>query len=514
VQAVLSVSDKQGIVELGQALAALGVRIFSTGNTQRALANAGVAAEPVSALTGFPELLDGRVKTLHPAIHGGILARRDNPAHLQQLAEAGIAPIDIVVVNLYPFAQTIARPETTLAEALEQIDIGGPTLIRAAAKNFPAVLPLVDPADYEAVLAALRDHGPDLAQRRRLAAKAFAHVAAYDATIASYLSQTEGDGARELPETLTLRFSKLQELRYGENPQQAAAFYREAQPVAGSIVTARQLQGKELSFNNILDGDAALQIVRSFAAPTVAIVKHTNPCGLASDAAGDLVAAHHAARAGDPVSAFGGIVGVNREVDAALAQALQPFFYELIVAPGFSAQAQQILAAKTNLRLLAVTMDVGEGRSWDYRRVSGGLLVQRADSLADDMPADWRVVTQRAPGAAELRALGFAWRACMFVKSNAIVIAGEQALYGMGAGQPSRLDSVLIAARKAGERARGAALASDAFFPKADGVEAAAASGVTAIVQPGGSQGDAEVIAAADALGLAMVFTGRRHFRH
>jgi phosphoribosylaminoimidazolecarboxamide formyltransferase/IMP cyclohydrolase len=514
VYAILSVSDKRGLVEFGQALQSLGVRIFSTGNTQRALSAAGVRAEPISTLTSFPELLDGRVKTLHPAVHAGILARRDRPEHLAQLAAHQLATIDLVAVNLYPFAETIARPETLLNDALEQIDIGGPTLIRAAAKNFPAVLPLVDPDDYGPVIAALKAGEVELSARRRLAAKAFAHTAAYDSLIASYLGEAE-TGEAELPTTLTLSFAKIQSLRYGENPQQAAAFYREMRPPASSIVAARQLQGKELSFNNILDGDAALQIVQSFDAPTVTIVKHTNPCGLASLADdGKLVAAHKAARSGDPLSAFGGIVGLNRPVDAALAEALAPFFYELIVAPDFSEQARAILAAKPNLRLLAVPMQPLSASTWDYRRVSGGLLVQHADSLGEDDPASWRLVTRRAPTTEERQALAFAWQACAFVKSNAIVIAGAGTLYGMGAGQPSRLDSVMIAVRKAGARARGAALASDAFFPKPDGLEAAAKAGVTAVVQPGGSQADDEVIAAADELGMTMLFTGRRHFRH
>lgn len=504
--AIVSVANKQGIAALGHALHALNVSIFSTGNTKQALEAAGVPAQPISALTGFPELLDGRVKTLHPGVHGGILARRDRPEHLEQLAAHGIAPIDLVVVNLYPFAQTIANPETTLDQALEQIDIGGPAMLRAAAKNFGAVLPLVDPADYDAVVEALRAGDVPVELRRRLAAKAFGHTAAYDALIAAYLAD------EPLPPDLILPWRRVQTLRYGENPHQQAAFYAEPAAAAGTIAAAHQLQGKELSFNNILDADAALRIVQSMAAPTVTIVKHTNPCGLACD--DDLVTAHKAARAGDPVSAFGGIVGINRPVDGALAQALAPFFYELIVAPAFTPAARQALAAKANLRLIEVPTAAPVDAGWNYRRVSGGLLVQTTDSLAGDNRAAWRVVSKRQPDEAEWQALAFAWQAAAFVTSNAIVIAQGTTLLGMGAGQPSRLDSVQIAAAKAGERARGAVLASDAFFPKADGVEAAAAAGIAAIIQPGGSQADAEVIAAADALGLTMVLTGRRHFRH
>lgn len=505
-RAIISVSDKTGLESFARDLSARGITIFSTGGTQRSLEQAGVAARPISELTGFPEILDGRVKTLHPAVHGGILFRRDRPEHRQQLAELNIGAIDLVVVNLYPFRETVARPEVTLDEALEQIDIGGPTLLRAAAKNFPHVLVVVDPADYGRVLTALDNPVALPTLRRELAAKAFAHTAAYDSAIAAYLHTTP------FPATLTLALTKAQELRYGENPHQAAAFYREASAAPGTLAMAEQLQGKELSFNNLLDADAALQIVRAFEAPTVAIIKHTNPCGLASHP--DLVQAHAAARAGDPVSAFGGIVGVNRPVDGALAGVLQRYFYEVIVAPAFSEEARAILAAKTNLRLLAVPMDAAGATAYDYRRVSGGLLVQVADTLANDDPAQWQVVTERTPTPEQWHALQFAWRACAFVKSNAIVLARDQALIGMGAGQPSRVDAVLIAVRKAGARAHGSVLASDAFFPKPDGVEAAAAAGVAAIVQPGGSQADGEVIAAANRLGLAMVFTGRRHFRH
>jgi phosphoribosylaminoimidazolecarboxamide formyltransferase/IMP cyclohydrolase len=506
-RAIISVSDKTGLASFAQGLAQQGIDIYSTGGTLKALQQANVAAQSISEITNFPEILDGRVKTLHPAVHGGILHRRDDAEHRFQIEQHGIAPIDLVVVNLYPFAQTIAQADVTLSEALEQIDIGGPTLVRAAAKNFADVLVVIDPADYQQVLEAITQNEIDLQLRRRLAAKAFAHTAAYDSAIAAYLS------SEQFPATLPLAWHKAYDLRYGENPHQPAAFYREPGTIRGTIADAKPLQGKELSFNNLLDADAALQIVRSFDAPTVAIIKHTNPCGLASH--DDLVAAHAAARSGDPVSAFGGIVGINRTVDGRLAEAMQRYFYEVIVAPHFDDRAREIFARKANLRLLEIPTEGARGTLlWDYRRVSGGLLVQAADDVHGDDPATWQVVTQHAPTPEQMTALQFAWKACAFVKSNAIVLVQEQTLVGMGAGQPSRVDSVKIAASKAGERAQNSVLASDAFFPKPDGVEAAAAAGVAAIIQPGGSQADADVIAAADRLGLAMVFTGRRHFRH
>jgi phosphoribosylaminoimidazolecarboxamide formyltransferase/IMP cyclohydrolase len=505
VRAIISVSDKRGVVELGRGLVELGVEIFSTGGTLKALTEGGVKAASISKLTGFPEILEGRVKTLHPAVHGGILHRRDRADDVAQLDEHGISAIDLVVVNLYPFRETIRRPAIEIKDALEQIDIGGPTMLRAAAKNFPHVLPLVDPTDYEPVLEALAAGGVSIEQRRRLAAKTFAHTAAYDSAIAAYLAQDD------FPDTLPMAWHKIQKLRYGENPHQPGAWYREDGDVAGTISSARQLQGKELSFINILDADAALQIVRGFDAPVATILKHTNPCGLASNE--DLVAAHAAARSGDPVSAFGGIVGVNRQVDRRLAEAMSRYFYEIVLAPDFTDEAREIFAAKQNLRLLEVDMDRPLNPGLDLRRVTGGLLVQAADPIADD-GGEWRVVTERAPTQEQLDALQFAWKACGFVKSNAIVLVQGTALVGMGAGQPSRVDATAIAARKAGDRARGSVLASDAFFPKPDGVETAAEAGVVAIVQPGGSQGDEECIAAANRLGIAMVFTGRRHFRH
>lgn len=504
-RALISVSDKRGLADFARSLTEHGGELYSTGGTKAALVAEHIAVHSVSELTNFPEILGGRVKTLHPAIHGGILARRDVADDLAQLDQHAIGLIDLVVVNLYPFAQTIARPEVTLAEAVEQIDIGGPTMVRAAAKNHSHVVVVVDPADYGRVAAALREQTITPELRRELAAKAFAHTAAYDSAIAAYLT-TESS-----PATLPLAWERVQTLRYGENPHQAAAFYRAPTAAPNTLAHALQLQGKELSYNNLLDADAALQIVQNFAEPTVAIIKHSNPCGLASHE--KLVTAHEQARAGDPVSAFGGIVGINRPVDGALADVLKKYFYEVIIAPDFTDLALMNLADKQNLRLLKVPADQIIKPGWDYRSVSGGLLVQQTDIVANDDTA-WRVATQTVPTDEQMAALRWAWRACAYVKSNAIVLVQGQQLIGMGAGQPSRVDSVQIAVRKAGARAQGSVLASDAFFPKADGVQAAIAAGVQAIVQPGGSQGDAEVVAAADAAGIAMVLTGNRHFRH
>jgi phosphoribosylaminoimidazolecarboxamide formyltransferase/IMP cyclohydrolase len=513
-RAIVSVSDKTELDLLGRGLAELGCEIFATGGTQRALEAAGVPVRPVSALTGFPEILGGRVKTLHPAVHGGILARRALQADRDDLARHGLVPIDLVAVNLYPFEQTIDRPEVALAEALEQIDIGGPTMLRAAAKNFAAVLPLCDPADYEEGLEALRrPDGPDVAFRRRLAAKAFRHTAVYDSLVAAYL----GVGEEAWPDEMPLALRRVQELRYGENPQQRAAFYsmvRPGQGVAG-LVGARQLQGKPLSYNNILDADAAWGVASDFQPVTVAIIKHTNPCGLASvkgPADDDSLKAYELALAGDPLAAFGGIVAVNAPVEGSLARRIVERFYEIVLAPEFSPEALEVLAARPNLRVLALPPVSRTELVW--RSVAGGVLVQEGDRLRAAEVAAGRVVTRRAPTEEEWETLSFAWRAVRHVKSNAIVLAQGNALVGMGAGQPSRVAAVEIALDRAGPRAEGAVLASDAFFPKADGVEAAARAGVQAIVQPGGSRGDEEVIAAADAAGMAMVLTGTRHFLH
>ena len=518
-RALISVSDKTGLEPFGRGLAELGFEIYSTGGTHRTLAEAGVPVRSVSDLTGFPEILGGRVKTLHPAVHGGILARRDVPSDLAELDRQGLGLLDLVAVNLYPFEKTVAQPGTPLSAALEQIDIGGPTLLRAAAKNYPAVLVLSEPADYPLVLEALRQPaGAGEAFRRRLAAKAFRHVAVYDAVIAATLGAGEPGWPGELP----LGLRKVDELRYGENPQQMAAFYRlaGAQRAAG-LANAQQIQGKPLSYNNILDADAAWAVVSDFPPATVAIIKHTNPCGLAR--AGDPLVAYEQALAGDPLAAFGGIVAANTPVDASLAQRLVERFYEIVLAPAFTDEAVAILAGRPNLRVLALPLEEPATRL-TWRSVVGGMLIQEADRVDGSEVNQARVVTRRQPTEQEWAALGFAWRAVRHVKSNAIVLvqglaedqalAEAAALVGMGAGQPSRVASVEIAIERAGSRAQGAVLASDAFFPKADGVEVAARAGIQTIIQPGGSLGDEEVIAAADAAGLAMVFTGSRHFLH
>jgi phosphoribosylaminoimidazolecarboxamide formyltransferase/IMP cyclohydrolase len=513
VKAIVSVSNKTGVVEFARGLAELGFEVYSTGGTHKALEEAGVAAGSVSDLTGFPQILDGRVKTLHPAVHGGILARRDRPAHMEELKRSGIGTIDLVAVNLYPFVQTVVREGVTLEDALENIDIGGPTMIRAAAKNFPHVLVLVDPADYPRALEMLRSGQVPLDERRRLALKAFQHVASYDTAIAQYL-RADTD---TFPEELTLPLHKLFDLRYGENPHQKAAVYRENSVFWGGktwgIVAAEQLHGKELSYNNFLDAEAAWRASLDFAAPTAVIVKHTNPCGLASNE--DLLDAYRRALAGDPVSAFGGIVAVNRELTESVAEEMAKTFYEIVVAPAFSEGALAILRKKQDLRILRLDPQaaIGCGKAPDYRRISGGLLLQEPDAFPDDS-IELKVVTQRAPTEAEVADLRFAWRVAKHVKSNAIVLVKDRELLGMGAGQPNRVTSVHLALRRAEDRARGSVLGSDAFFPFPDGVEMAAKGGVTAIIEPGGSIRDAEVIKMADAHGLAMVFTGIRHFKH
>jgi phosphoribosylaminoimidazolecarboxamide formyltransferase / IMP cyclohydrolase len=508
-RALVSVSDKSGVVELARELAALGIELLSTGGTAKLLQKEGLAVTEVSSYTGFAEMLDGRVKTLHPKIHGGLLARRDDPQHMQAIRAAGISPIDLLVVNLYPFAATVADPDCSLETAIENIDIGGPAMLRAAAKNYAGVTVLVDPADYARVLSELRAGGVAEATRFALAKKAFAHTAAYDGAIANYLSSREGG----FPETLTLQLQKLQELRYGENPHQRAAFYRDAHPVAGSLASYRQVQGKELSFNNIADADAAWECVKSFGEPACVIVKHANPCGVAT--AESLLEAYDKAFRCDPVSAFGGILAFNRALDRVAAQALGRQFAEVIIAPRVEPEAQKEFAAKANLRVLEVPMS-HEVQVLDYTRVGGGLLVQTSDAeLLSDK--DLKVVTRKRPTEAQERDLLFAWRVAKFVKSNAIVFCAGGATLGIGAGQMSRLDSVRVAALKAKDaklNLRGAVVASDAFFPFRDGLDALADAGAAAVIQPGGSVRDAEVIAAADERGIAMLFTGMRHFRH
>jgi phosphoribosylaminoimidazolecarboxamide formyltransferase/IMP cyclohydrolase len=538
-RALLSVSDKSGLVRFASGLLQLGVTLISTGGTARVLREAGLAVTDVTEVTGFPEMLDGRVKTLHPRIHGGLLGVRGNPVHERQMAAHGIAPIDLAAINLYPFEAATAKPDVSLEEAVENIDIGGPAMLRSAAKNFQAVAVLVDPADYESVLDELqRNHGAlSLTTRFDLARKAFAHTARYDALIAGFLERVEvaPDGSRlaaggrpegarrSFPSILHLRLEKLQELRYGENPHQRAALYRDPAE-RGGIAAARQLQGKELSYNNLMDLHAAWELAREWSEPVAAIIKHTNPCGVAT--AAELVQAYIRARETDPVSAYGGILGLNHPLDAATAREIASTFVEAIIAPAYAPEALTILREKKNLRLLelpAGTGDRGPGLpdvakqagtgGYEMRRVSGGMLVQDRDDVDLD-PASLKVVTKRAPTEQQMRALTFAWRVAKHVKSNAIVLASESATVGIGAGQMSRVDSVRLARMKANFPTQGTALASDAFFPFRDGVDAAAEAGVTAIVQPGGSVRDAEVIAAADEHGMAMLFTGIRHFRH
>jgi len=528
-RALVSVSDKRGVVELASVLQGLGVEILSTGGTAAALSAAGIAVTQVSAHTGAPEILDGRVKTLHPKIHGGLLGR-DTAAHQQEMTAHGIAPIDLVVVNLYPFEATIAQPDTSLEDAIENIDIGGPAMLRSAAKNHERVAVVVDPEDYGWVAEAVRGGGPSAAQRLALARTAFAHTAAYDAAIAAYLSSIDDAAAdtraaaparRELPDTLTVQWRRRYELRYGENPHQRAAFYADARsplPRTPSgrptIAAAEVLGGKQLSYNNLLDLDAALGLALEFTEPVAVIVKHNNPCGVAIDP--ELAAAYRKARQADSISAFGGIVAVNREVDEPLAKLLADTFLECVVAPAYSAAALGVLAGKKNLRLVAApgTWQPPTGElAWSLRTIAGGALVQHVDHGMVDLAAA-KVATVRAPTASEHADLAFAWRVAKHVKSNAIVFARDGVTIAIGAGQMSRVDAVQICERKAGERLEGAVVASDAFFPFRDGVDVLADAGAVAVVSPGGSVRDAEVITAANEHGLAMLFTGMRHFRH
>jgi phosphoribosylaminoimidazolecarboxamide formyltransferase / IMP cyclohydrolase len=511
-RAILSVYDKTGLVDFARGLVEAGFELVASGGTARALAAALLPVTQVDAVTGHPEILGGRVKTLHPAIHGGILARR-TPEHLDELAHHSIAAVDLVVCNLYPFAATVARPDVTEAEAVEEIDIGGVTLLRAAAKNFESVTVVCDPADYPVVLEALTSDAQTnrptdystTDYRRRLALKAFRHTATYDAMIATWLGgRVEPDTA--LPEMLLLAAERVQTLRYGENPHQQAALYR----WAGRLPAFEQLQGKELSYNNIVDLEAAWAMPAEFSEPAVAIIKHTNPSGLAT--AATLVDAYRLAFECDPVSAYGSIVACNREVDRALVEAIGSLFVEVLVAPAYTPDALAWLAEhKKNCRVMAARADAAAGLV--FRSVSGGLLAQTPDAAGVD-ESQWRVVTKRQPTEAERRSLAFAWLAVKHVKSNAIVFAQGTSTVGVGAGQMNRVDSVYLAARRAGERARGAVMGSDAFFPFADSIETAAAAGITAIIEPGGSMRDDEAIAAADQHDLAMIFTGERHFLH
>jgi phosphoribosylaminoimidazolecarboxamide formyltransferase/IMP cyclohydrolase len=520
-RALVSVSDKRELVPFVKALAARGVEVLSTGGTAKALRDAGITVTDVSTYTGSPEIMDGRVKTLHPRVHGGILMR-DREDDRAALSSIGGKPIDLVVVNLYPFEQTVAKPNASHDEIIENIDIGGPSMVRSAAKNHARVAVVVDPADYAAVLQEIEANGDvSFSTRARLAGKAFSHTAAYDGAIAGYLTSLNEDGERETyPRTLSTTFERAYALRYGENPHQSGAFYVARNALSGTLGRASSVGagGKELSFNNLVDVDAALEAVREFTEPTAVVVKHTNPCGVAT--ASDLESAYRIARKADELSAFGGIVALNRNVDAATAKALAETFLECIVAPAFDKDALAVLHAKKNLRLIAVGDWLsGSYRATAWKQVSGGLLVQQRDASADGEVENGKVVTKRAPSDSEKRALAFAWRVCKHVKSNAIVLArsDEHAVLrtvGVGAGQMSRVMSVEIAAKKAGDESKGSVLASDAFFPFPDGVEAAARAGVTAVAQPGGSVKDSDVIAAADAAGMAMIFTGVRHFRH
>jgi len=524
-RALLSVSDKTGLVELARALAEFRVELISTGGTRKVLADAGLLVREIADVTGFPEILDGRVKTLHPRIHAGLLAVRDNPQHLAVLEAQGIGAIDLVVCNLYPFEATVARPGSSHEDIVENIDVGGPSMVRAAAKNYRDVAVLTDSGQYPAVLEELRAaHGAlSLETRERLAREAFARTAVYDRAISAYFASRQASGASEtadsFPEVLDLHFKKRAALRYGENPHQKAAFYAEPGCRHASVATAETLHGKELSYNNLLDLDSALNLVREFSDPAAVVIKHNNPCGAA--AAATLEEAFQKANEGDPLSAYGGVLGFNREVDEPTArQITEPNrFIECVIAPGYSEAAFHLLTTrpswKKNVRLLR-TGPLGEDtacRSVDFRRIDGGLLVQTRDLPADDF-AQAKVVSKRPPTDQERADLQFAWLVAKHVKSNAIVLAKDGMLVGVGAGQMSRVDAVHLAARKAGERVKGSVLASDAFFPFRDNVDEAAGAGVTAIVQPGGSLRDADSTAACDEHGLAMIFTGVRHFRH
>jgi phosphoribosylaminoimidazolecarboxamide formyltransferase/IMP cyclohydrolase len=513
-RALISVSDKTGILHFAKFLADSGVEILSTGGTAKLLSDNGIKVVEVGEYTGFPEMMDGRVKTLHPKVHGGILARRDLPHHQTAMQKHDIPPIDMVVVNLYPFAATIAKPGVTFDDAIENIDIGGPAMVRASAKNHAFVAIVTDVADYDHIAAEMKaNHGAVSDNTRlQLAKRAFAHTAEYDGMISTYLSSLDADGNRRtFPDKLHLTFSKAQDLRYGENPHQDAAFYVEKHPAAGTLANYKQLQGKELSYNNIADADAAWQCCRSFEVPACVIVKHANPCGVAI--AHETLAAYQRAFATDPTSAFGGIIAFNREVDGATAEAVSKQFVEVLLAPSFSPAALQVFRAKQNVRLLTIPV-AAMVNDVDMKRVGGGMLVQSSD---DFDVSELRVVSKRQPSRAEMNNMIFAFRVAKFVKSNAIVFCQDGMTLGVGAGQMSRVDSTKIAAIKAknaGLSLKGSVAASDAFFPFRDGLDVIAEAGATAVIQPGGSMRDDEVIKAADEHGVAMVLTGMRHFRH
>jgi phosphoribosylaminoimidazolecarboxamide formyltransferase/IMP cyclohydrolase len=525
-QALISVSDKTGVLDFARALSVLGVKILSTGGTAKLLADNGVAVTEVADYTGFPEMLDGRVKTLHPKVHGGILARRDFPDHVAKLSEHNIPTIDMVVVNLYPFQQAVAKDSCTLEDAIENIDIGGPTMLRSAAKNHKDVVVVCDPADYGRVLAEMKGTGAAAGSvsydtKFMLAKKVFAHTAQYDGAITNYLTSLGEDKVHATraayPQTLNMSFEKVQDMRYGENPHQSAAFYRDLAPAAGSLANYSQLQGKELSYNNIADADAAWECVKSLGGlgqpAGCVIVKHANPCGVAIGA--DAFEAYNRALQTDPTSAFGGIIAFNTEVDAKTAEAIAKLFVEVLIAPSFTEEARQLMAAKQNVRLLEIAL--GEGQNpFDVKRVGGGLLVQSPDAKNVGL-ADLRVVTKLQPTQQQLQDLMFAWRVAKYVKSNAIVFCGNGMTLGVGAGQMSRIDSARIAsikAQNAGLSLTGSAVASDAFFPFRDGLDVVVDAGASCVIQPGGSMRDQEVIDAADERGVVMLYTGARHFRH
>ncbi len=512
-RALVSVTDKTGVAEFAKALSEeFGVEIVSTGGTAKVISEAGVDVRPIDDLTGFPEMMNGRVKTLHPRVHGGLLARRDVPEHMAAAEEHGIPMIDMVVVNLYAFEDTVAKPDVTEAEAIENIDIGGPSMLRSAAKNFASVTVVTDPAEYDDILAEMRanDGATTLETRRRLAVEVFRTTSAYDSAIWAYLS---GAGDVDFPDEVRFRLEKVQDLRYGENPHQSAAFYRFAEAAEHTLARAEQMQGKALSYNNILDTDGAWSAVREFDEPTCVIVKHTNPCGTA--VADDIVTAYKRAHEGDPISAFGGVIALNRTVPKELIEAIYENgqFVEVIIAPDYEPEALKALEEKPNVRVLKTggIRPAGSGR--DARSVEGGMLVQGSDSVSED-PATFTVPSARKPTDEEMEQLLFAWRVAKSVKSNCILLAKDSMSVGVGAGQMSRVDAAKIAVDKAGERAKGAVAASDAFMPFPDALEVCAEAGVTAVIQPGGSKRDDEVIAKADEMGVAVVFTGHRHFRH
>ncbi|XZG70996.1 bifunctional phosphoribosylaminoimidazolecarboxamide formyltransferase/IMP cyclohydrolase [Chitinibacteraceae bacterium HSL-7] len=515
-RALISVSDKTGVLDFARALAAQGVELLSTGGTAKLLADNNVPVIEVSDYTGFPEMLDGRVKTLHPKIHGGILGRRDLDEHVATMKEHGIGNIDLVCVNLYPFEATIAKPDCAFEDAIENIDIGGPAMVRSAAKNHAHVAIVTDAADYVALVEEMQANAGALSLNTRinLAKKAFSHTAAYDGAISNYLTALTDDGGKAAyPNRLNLQFVKVQDMRYGENPHQSAAFFRDVHPAPGSLANYKQFQGKELSYNNIADADAAWEAVKQFEQPACVIVKHANPCGVAVGA--DPYTAYQLAFATDTTSAFGGIIAFNKAIDVDTVEAVSKQFMEVLIAPGYTPAALELLAKKVNVRVLEVAIESGENK-YDLKRVGGGLLVQTPDTHTLTL-ADLKVVTKIQPTEAQLKDLLFAWNVAKFVKSNAIVFCGNGQTLGIGAGQMSRVDSTKIAAIKAknaGLDLRGSVAASDAFFPFRDGVDVIAENGVSAIIQPGGSVRDDEVIAAADEHGIAMVVTGVRHFRH